>query len=367
VSRDTTSATPTTPTPSTPATRTPSRRTLATTSSGPAAATGRDKAPLQDRAAVRSLREAALSAVRAGCHVFPVLPGTKVPTLHGARRCRGRGICRDGHQGWEQRATRDEAQIRRWWTMPFNIGIACGPSGLVVIDLDDAHGDTPPPEWAGAAGGADVLARLAARAGHELADTMTVTTPTGGLHRLYRAPAGVELRNSAGALGWRIDVRAHGGFIVGPGSIRPEGRYEVTRPGPAAPLPPWLAEQLQRLATPPATTRTATAPLGLPAGRAGAYLTAILDRETDTVRTAAHGQRRATLLAAARTLGRLVGGNELGYHDARNTLLAAAGVHIGTAGFTLAEAETTIDDALSYGMQMPRRLRDTAPTDGGAR
>jgi Bifunctional DNA primase/polymerase, N-terminal len=317
-----------------------------------------DKAP-QDRAGLPLLREAALAAARAGCHVFPVLPNTKVPALHGARRCRGRGICRDGHQGWEQRAARDPAQIRRWWAMPFNIGIACGPSGLVVIDLDDAHGDTPPPEWAGASGGVDVLARLAAAGGHELGDTMTVTTPTGGLHRYYRAPAGSTLRNSAGMLGWRVDVRAHGGFIVGPGSIRPEGRYQVLRPGPPAPLPYWLGEQLTRLARSPLPQPIPTASLGLPAGRVGAYLSAILDRETDTVRTAAQGQRRASLLAAARTLGRLVGGGELGYHDARNTLLAAAGVHIGTAGFTTTEAETTIDDALAYGMRMPRHLRDT--------
>lgn len=316
----------------------------------------------QDTAALHSLRQAALAAARAGCHVFPVLPNTKVPALHGARRCRRRGICRGGHQGWEQRATRDEVQIRRWWNMPFNIGIACGPSGLVVIDLDDAHGDTPPAEWAGAKGGADVLARLAAQGGHELDETMLVTTPTGGRHRYYRAPSGMALRNSAGALGWRVDVRAHGGFIVGPGSIRPEGRYEVTRPGPPAPLPGWLGEQLAGLAAPPLTAPVPTTPLGLPAGRAGAYLSAILDRETDTIRTAAQGQRRATLLAAARTLGRLVGGHELGYHDARNTLLAAAGVHIGTAGFTAGEAQTTIDAALAYGMRMPRQLRDTTAT-----
>jgi hypothetical protein len=313
--------------------------------------------PTQDRAALRSLRQAALSAARAGCHVFPVLPNTKVPALHGARRCRGRGICRDGHQGWEQRATRDETQIRRWWNMPFNIGISCGPSGLVVIDLDDAHGDTPPPEWAGCArGGVDVLARLAERAGQLLGETMTVTSPSGGRHRYYRAPAGVQLRNSAGALGWRVDVRAHGGFIVGPGSVRPEGRYDVVRPGPPAPLPTWLTEQLQSLAAPPRSEPIPTTPLGLPTRRAGAYLSAILDRETDTIRTAQQGQRRATLLAAARTLGRLVGGAELSYHDARNTLLAAAGVHIGTAGFTTTEAATTIDDALAYGMRMPRQI-----------
>jgi len=39
-------------------------------------------------------------------------------------------------------ATTDPAQIRRWWTAwpDANIGIATGPSGLIVIDVDDREG-----------------------------------------------------------------------------------------------------------------------------------------------------------------------------------------------------------------------------------
>lgn len=308
---------------------------------------------------VRDLRAAALSAARAGCYVFPVHEDSKIPALHGARSCRGRGVCTDGHQGWEQRATRDEDLIRRWWggRTGFNVGIACGRSGLVVIDLDDAHGENAPEEWAGARGGADVLGRLAARAGHALNPTMIVATPTGGTHRYYHAPDGVELRCSAGALGWRCDVRAHGGFVVGPHSIRPEGRYTITQPGAPAPLPGWLTQRLAELAPPPIAELPPRAPLGLPDGRAARYLSAIITDETDKVRAARPGRRRATLLTAARTLGRLVGGNELSHDEARAQLLAAAAAHIGVHRFTAAEAEATIDDALRYGMQMPRRVR----------
>lgn len=314
------------------------------------------------------LRDAALSAVRAGCHVFPVRAQEKVPALHGARTCRGQGVCSDGHLGWEQRATRDEAQIHRWWggRTAFNIGIACGPSGLVVIDLDDAHGATPPPEWPGCErGGVDVLARLAEQAGQRLSETMIVTSPSGGIHRYYRAPEGVALRCSAGALGWRVDVRTAGGFIVGPGSVRPEGRYRVTTPGSPAPLPGWLTERLQELATPPVAELTAGAPLGLPDGRAGRYLAAIVDDESDKIRVAGHGQRRATLLGAARTLGRLVGGGELSLADARGALLAAAAVHIGVDAFTALEAENTVRDGLEYGTKAPRFLRALPGPDHG--
>lgn len=307
-----------------------------------------------------ALLEAALCAAAAGCYIFPVRPGSKIPALHGARGCQGTGVCADGHQGWEQRATRDETQIRAWWRHPFNIGIATGPSGLLVVDLDDGAGDTAPPPWTGARHGREVLAMLAEQAGQPVpTDTLHVRTPTGGSHLYYRVPDGAEFRNTASTLGWKIDTRSGGGFIVGPWSVRPEGTYQVVRRGPVAELPGWLASAL----TPaPAPVPTST-PIALPDDRAGRYLAAIVDDETDGVRRAGKGQRRATLLAAARTLGRLVGGGELSEHDARSALLTAAAVHIGVEQFTRHEAEQTTDDGLRYGMQMPRRLR----RDGGAR
>ena len=77
----------------------------------------RRRARRQDPEVVR-LRRVALDAAAAGLFVFPVQPGGKLPAVprHSAERCRGRGICAEGHQGWEQRATRDRAQICRWWS-----------------------------------------------------------------------------------------------------------------------------------------------------------------------------------------------------------------------------------------------------------
>src|SRR4051794_7290642 len=97
------------------------------------------------------LLSAALRAAGRGWHVFPIRPGCKKPpALHGdtkERPCPRTGICRDGHQGWEQRATTDPDRIRRAWAAgPYNVGIATGPSGLVVIDLDlpKSPADVPP-------------------------------------------------------------------------------------------------------------------------------------------------------------------------------------------------------------------------------
>ncbi len=144
------------------------------------------------------LLAAALAAADRGWSVLPLRPNGKRPAFpdHTADRCtRADPWCRDGHRGWEPRATTDPDRIRRAWsTRPYGVGVACGPSGLLVVDLDQPKpGQEPPPAaWAmdGVTDGSDVLAVLAERAGQPFpADTYTVHTGRGGTH-LYFAPAG---------------------------------------------------------------------------------------------------------------------------------------------------------------------------------
>jgi Bifunctional DNA primase/polymerase, N-terminal len=174
----------------------------------------------------------ALWAASKGWRVFPIRPTAKKPPAVAS---------------WETRATADPGQVRRWWrAAPYNAGIACGPSGLVVVDLDvPKPGEAVPAAWAGCADGAAVLAALCERHGQSWPDTLTVTTRRGGLHLYFTAPAGVRLGNTAGGLGWLIDTRAHGGYVVAPGSIVEAadgtGRYEFASYRPAAELPAWLA------------------------------------------------------------------------------------------------------------------------------
>jgi hypothetical protein len=206
------------------------------------------------------LLKAALACAARGWHVFPLRLGAKRPAFpaHKAADCTGTDQrCQHGHTGWEQRATTDPARIRRAWAhAAWNIGIATGPSGLLVIDLDTPKpGEAPPPRWAqpGITDGADVLASLCEEHRQPFpCETFMVRTRRGGLHLYYTAPLGSHFGNTAGGsargLGWLIDTRGHGGYVVAPSSFvdLPDGtgRYEVAYDRPPASLPGWLAALL---------------------------------------------------------------------------------------------------------------------------
>ncbi|HEX2300223.1 MAG TPA: bifunctional DNA primase/polymerase [Pseudonocardiaceae bacterium] len=280
---------------------------------------------------------AALAAAGRGWSVFPLVPAGKTPAI----------------REWEKRATTDRRQICRWWVGEAgrNVGVAAGKSGLVVVDLDSGDGACPPERFAGARDGRDVLAMVAAEVGAELpTDTYAVQTP-GGCHLYFRVPAGLRLRNTTGRLGWRIDTRAHGGYVVAAGSQRSEGKYRVIHRGPVAELPGWLAEALAPVPIPGPGR-----PMWLSRRRGAAYVRAIVNSEAREVAAAQTGTRHDVLLKAARTLGRLVGGDELGEDDAWRALLDAAAGHIGVEGCTVGEVRRAIGDGIAYGKRLPRRI-----------
>jgi hypothetical protein len=78
---------------------------------------------------VSRFERAAIELIGYGFHVHPLRPRGKTPlTRHGFKD-----------------ATRDERQILRWWssTPDANIGVACGASGIAVLDIDSKSGVDP--------------------------------------------------------------------------------------------------------------------------------------------------------------------------------------------------------------------------------
>jgi hypothetical protein len=271
-----------------------------------------------------------------GMAVFPLVPGRKVPAVE---------------RDWEHEATTDHLAIARTWRhAPYNIGVAAGQSGLLVVDLDQPKttADLAPEPWRtrGATNGADVLALAAADHDASIPATYTVVTPSGGQHVYYRQPTGHQLGNSAGRIGWKIDTRGHGGYIVGAGSITNHGRYQASNTTPPQALPDWITNALDTTRPATSTPRTATS-----LRNASSYALAALTGELENVLAAAPGQRNDTLNRAAFALGQLVGAQLLDETIARDELVSAAG----RVGLPRTEAERTITSGLAAGTRHPRQ------------
>lgn len=128
-----------------------------------------------------------------------------------------------------------EAEIRTWFaTWPkANVGIVTGRvSGLVVLDVDPAHGGT------------GSFAALEQQHG-PLPPGVEAITGGGGRHIYFAHPGGAVRNRTGFAPG--LDLRGDGGMVVAPPSVHPGGGRYRWRTGhapgetPLAPLPAWLA------------------------------------------------------------------------------------------------------------------------------
>ena len=125
----------------------------------------------------------ALAWAARGFRVFPILPGNKVPPKD---------------MQWKVEATTDAEKIRAWWAFraDYNYAVA-GGDGLMIVDVDANKN--------GYASLIDI----------DIPDTLTVKTPGGGLHLYLKSP---DVATSVERIAPGIDIRAVGGYVVGPGS-----------------------------------------------------------------------------------------------------------------------------------------------------
>lgn len=148
----------------------------------------------------KKLLQYALDYVRAGYYVFPLT--VFIDEESGKKRL---SFPFPRAEGWREESTRDEDKVREWFTYPRKsmkgLGIDCGKSGIVAIDLDTGDGKDGLAEWK--------------KLPEQQETPMTVTTRSGGCHRFYRDPSG-RVRNSASEVAPGIDIRGNGGLVIAP-------------------------------------------------------------------------------------------------------------------------------------------------------
>jgi hypothetical protein len=182
-------------------------------------------------ACIRAIREEADKARQEGRRADYVRNVTCQPGQHDKR-----GKHPVGRWSTMTAAVQGEKMLALWFgdsARPANIGIACKPSGLVVLDEDKLA----------------ALQLLAAELGHEIPHTYRVRTAR-GWHYYFRAPTHVQLGNRSGRLkAHGIDVRGgrgDGGYVLGHGSVHATGVIYTAEDVDAEPaeLPDWLIAEI---------------------------------------------------------------------------------------------------------------------------
>ncbi len=115
------------------------------------------------------------------------------------------------HAGWPTTPTLSVLEVQRILSQGGNYGVRLR-EGEMVIDVDPRNGGS--------------LEQLI-KAGLDIYRFPIVATPSGGWHIYVRVPVGVQLRHSLAQFPG-IDMQGVGRYVVGPGSIHPNGGvYEL--------------------------------------------------------------------------------------------------------------------------------------------
>jgi len=130
---------------------------------------------------------------------------------------------------WQDLATQDPEQIRKWWGQWPDANIGGVTNQLLVLDVDKRHG------------GCETFEFL--RLVEDFSETMTSNTQGGGQHLFYVMRAGEPLKNGTHKLGPGIDVKTEGGYVLMPGSTIEGRSYTRANDAPIAFAPAWIVEQ----------------------------------------------------------------------------------------------------------------------------
>lgn len=237
-------------------------------------------------------------------------------------------------------ASKDPAEIKRMFATSGAklIGVPTGgANNLIVIDVDiknNARGM----EWLD-------LNREA------LPETRTHKTRSGGLHLLFLAPEGVEIRNSASRVAPGVDVRGEGGYVIVP----PSDGYDIADPIEPAEMPRWLIKACLKQEERPQPTVSNP----LVAGDGTPYGIKALENACANIRNAPEGQKHDILNREAYGIGGLVAAGELiqsvAYSELSNALQSIRHRCEDFKG-----ALKTLHGAFGDGINVPRSVTHTA-------
>ncbi len=140
-----------------------------------------------------TMLETALAYATKGIYVFPCKPQSKAPAT----------------QNGFKDASKDEAQIRRWWTEnpEYNIGFPTGAqNGIWVLDVDGEEGYQSYSKYRG-----------------EIDPLTPQVGTSNGMHLYFTYSADLGLGNSVKSIPG-LDVRTDGGYVIAPPSTHSSGK-----------------------------------------------------------------------------------------------------------------------------------------------
>jgi hypothetical protein len=261
------------------------------------------------------------AAAAAGLRVFPAKARSKKPATDWKRY---------------QQEQPTNGDLLKWDLSPCNVCVVTGsPSGIVVVDVDSPEAQ-----------------RLIDSLGLPL--TPTVRTAR-GCHLYFKAPP-YEVRNSVNIEGVKLDIRGDGGYVVGPGSIHPDGAaYEwLVSPDEAAfaPFPGQLAEMIGGRNRKKHTAAQSVGPAKAAQQQAeglDAFLQSELEEAQAEISGAPNGERNDTLFKMAARMARHVSAAKVAWNSFAEALASVAR----DAGLEEGEIASTLESGWTRGSAEP--------------
>jgi hypothetical protein len=271
-------------------------------------------------------KEAAHAYAARGWHVFPTIPGTKLPAT-------ARGF---------KDATTDVDQICEWWDErpDYGVAIALGASGLFAVDIE-----VPDHEWV-----------------ERMPETWSQFTASGGWHFLLCQPDGWEVPPvPVGFLAADVEIRGAGNYILAAPTPISSGNtksgvaasYEVHVDVEPVDSPEWLLEAIRTCKVERERTRPVMRSVVGDHGNRSARDR--IDELVGELQRAQPGTRNDMLIRTAASMGRVVAGGYASESEACGILESAI-----SGWDNPKKNERCIARGVSYGMTLDPWYPDEA-------